>query len=403
MVETEDLMPLIAPIVWPIFSAVMALRYATQVLRMAVKTPTFSILHFVMTDETLTEPTYRKVVANFSSMRPPMAYTIIKDKKQVEHNFTSIIKARARCALPMPMEFHPIAWLNIPLNPATGAAHSLADWNSEIILRILATAIQRLGGRRRGEEPSGLRYPYVCDASRMYCDRTNPRAHPSNILQATTCWSKPDLVDFAVHKSSQRMKAKTPSVAKEPIRKTLPINTEVPNNLHSRQKEKGDSVGEEYAHGIQTFKSLFMQYDYPELAADKLPEFPQGNIIEQSSATNIAAPGSSQQETPSELPAERTEIRMEEDQKNLSIVTETPDEPMTDDNFTLSDGATPTQDEPETGISQMDAADIESELNNLLTIDDSIQYPPLVAESSINQESAMTSSVSDSQQSQNDE
>ena len=61
---------------------------------------------------------------------------------------------------------------------------------------------------------------------------------------------------------------------------------------------------------------------------------------------------------------------MEEDQENLSIATETHDEPMTDDNFTLSDGATPTQDEPETGISQMDAADIESELNNLLTIDD---------------------------------
>ena len=97
------------------------------------------------------------------------------------------------------------------------------------------------------------------------------------------------------------------------------------------------------------------------------------------------------------------ETRIEEDQKNQSIITETPDEPMTDDNFTLSDGATPTQDEPKTGISQMDAADIESELNNLLTIDDSIQYPPLVAESSINQESAMTSSVSDSQQSQNDE
>ena len=185
----------------------------------------------------------------------------------------------------MPMEFHPVAWLHIPLNPATGAAHSLADWNSEIILRILATAIQRLGGRRRGEEPSGLRYPYVCDASRMYCDRTNPRAHPSNILQATTCWSKPDLVDFAVHQTSQHMKAKTPSVAKEPNRKTLPINTEVPNNpraaleiflnLHSRQKEKGDSVGEEYARGIQTFKSLFMQHGYSELA-DKLPEFPQG-------------------------------------------------------------------------------------------------------------------------------
>ena len=50
----------------------------------------------------------------------------------------------------------------------------------------------------------------------------------------------------------------------------------------------------------------------------------------------------------------------------------------------------------------MDAADIESELNNLLTIDDSMQYPSLVGEPSTNQESATTSSVSDSQPSQND-
>ena len=94
---------------------------------------------------------------------------------------------------------------------------------------------------------------------------------------------------------------------------------------------------------------------------------------------------------------------MEEDQENLPVAIKPHDEQMTDDNFTLSDGATPVRDEPGTGISQMDAADIESDLNNLLTIDDSMQYPPLVAESSTNQESAITSSVSDSQQSQNDE
>ena len=247
-----------------------------------------------------------------------MAYTIIKNKKQVEHNFTSIIRARARCALPMPMEFHPIAWLHIPLNPATGAAHSLADWSTEVILRILATVIQRLGGRRRGESPTGLRYPYVCDASRMYCNRTNPRAHPSNILQATTCWSKPDLVDLAVHQTSQRIKAKTPSVAKEPNRKTLPISTDVPSNpraalemflnLHSKQKEREDSVGEDYARGIQTFKNLLIQYGHPELA-DKLPDFPQGKITEENNATNAAAPAAHSKQYPVGYP--RKELKLE--------------------------------------------------------------------------------------------
>ena len=157
-----------------------------------------------------------------------MAYTIIKDSRQVEHNFTSIIRAPARCALPMPMEFHPITRLHIPLDPGTGAAHSFADWNTEIVLRVLVTIIRRFGGRKRDEESSQLRYPYVCDTSRTYCDRTSPRAYPARILEATTCWSKPELVDLAVHQISQRIKAKTTLVGKEPNKKTLPISKEVP-------------------------------------------------------------------------------------------------------------------------------------------------------------------------------
>ena len=49
------------------------------------------------------------------------------------------------------------------------------------------------------------------------------------------------------------------------------------------------------------------------------------------------------------------------------------EEPMTDNNFTLSDATTPVRDEAETNISNMEAADIESELNNLLTIDEEYQ------------------------------
>ena len=79
---------------------------------------------------------------------------------------------------------------------------------------------------------------------------------------------------------------------------------------------------------------------------------------------------------------------MEDDQENPSITVGPPDEAMSDNNFTLSGAATPAQDEPDKVMSQMDAADIESELNNLLTIDDSSQYPPLVAEHSTNLEPA---------------
>ena len=47
MVETEDIIPVIAPIVWSIFGSVMARRDPTQPLRVAVSTPRcLSILHF---------------------------------------------------------------------------------------------------------------------------------------------------------------------------------------------------------------------------------------------------------------------------------------------------------------------------------------------------------------------
>ena len=84
LVETEDLIPLIAPIVWPIFGAVMALRYPTQVLRVAANAPTLSILHFVTSDGTQRGPTYQRAVSSFAFLRPLMAYTIIKNKRQVE-------------------------------------------------------------------------------------------------------------------------------------------------------------------------------------------------------------------------------------------------------------------------------------------------------------------------------
>ena len=76
---------------------------------------------------------------------------------------------------------------------------------------------------------------------------------------------------------------------------------------------------------------------------------------------------------------------------------------MTDDNFTLSDAATPVQDEPETGISHMDAADIESELNNLLTIDDASPAPSMVADPATAREPAANTSNQEQLQNQSEE
>ena len=148
LVETEYLIPLIAPIIWPIFSAFMALRYPTQALRVATNAPSLSILHFTITNGPLQGPTYASVIRNFANLRPPMAYTVFKERRQVEHNYLTLIRARARCALPLPLEFHPVAWLHVTLHPNNGAVATFINWDEPTIIRILNTIIQRLGGRK---------------------------------------------------------------------------------------------------------------------------------------------------------------------------------------------------------------------------------------------------------------
>ena len=130
------------------------------------------------------------------------------------------------------------------------------------------------------------------------------------------------------------MRTTVPSVAGELARRTLPISAEVPSNprvameiileLPSRQRERGQLVSEDYARGIQTFKSLFARYGHRELA-DSLPELPQGSVTSPTGEVNATASG---------LP-DRAETQTEGHQEYLSTDMP-PEEPMTDDNFTLS-------------------------------------------------------------------
>ena len=163
LVETEVLIPLIAPIAWPIFGSMMALRYPTQPLKIAATASVHSILHFVNFEENQQIPSFSKVVRTFGNLRPPTAYTMIKDRQQVEYNYTATIRARARCAFPLAQEFHPVEWLHMPISPKTGSVASVADWNEKELLKTLKTVIEKLGGRDHGQEPSGLRHAFVCD------------------------------------------------------------------------------------------------------------------------------------------------------------------------------------------------------------------------------------------------
>ena len=281
LVETEDLIPLIAPIIWPIFGSVMALRYPTQPLRVAASAPTLSILHFVDPEDDARPPDFHALVRNFANFRPPMAFTIIKDKKQVEYNFGALIRARARCAIPMPLELHPVEWLHAPVEPNTGALQHFTGWDEPGILRALSNAVQRLGGRRKGSTPETLQHRVVIDTSRMYNPRAEPRADTANILSKTTHWADPPIIDRLIYQEYQALKATVPKIAREPNRKPLPLSEEMPNNprmameifmtLISKQKGEGNSVYTSYLDAIETYREMFTKYGRQDLA-NQLPE-----------------------------------------------------------------------------------------------------------------------------------
>ena len=184
-----------------IFGAVMALRYPTQTLPGAANALNGSILHFVRANGSQQGPNSGTLPACgpnglYSDESPETGRTQFRDDNP------------GTCAVRSPHAQDGIAAverLPVPIDAHTGAVDSFEDWDEPVILRIPTTVVQRLGGRKQGEAPSGLHYPYVCDTSRIYCDQAEPRVNTANFLESTTCWSRPELVDLPIHQLAQRL------------------------------------------------------------------------------------------------------------------------------------------------------------------------------------------------------
>ena len=350
LVETEDLIPVIAPIVWPIIDPMMALRYPTQPLRVAASSPTLSILHFVDPQDDARPPGFQTLVRDFAKFRPPMAYTIIKDKKQVEHNFVTLIRARARCAIPT---------------------------------LYLTNAVQRLGGRRKGTTPEKLQYQNIQDTSRMYNPRTRPLDSTAVALTNITCWTNPPIVDQTIYRNYQMLNATIPKIAKEPKRKILPINTEAPSNpkmameifmkLVTNQQEENSSVCTGYLTAIETYKDTSKRYRRQDLA-NKLPEqCPVGSSTErqavgqEENSTSGSTTSVLSTITPEDTPQVITAANMDTSTNDTSQANR-----MSEDNIIVPDNnVTMPPYSPENipvFISQSEVADIESELNELPSV-----------------------------------
>ena len=110
--EVEDLIPVLAPVLTPIFGPTGILRYPTKPLRLASETPSASILTFLMN---VKRYNYQQMLERGIYLRVPRMYTTIKNEVQQDENLARKLKVRTKKACPLPREYVPVNWYTSPL------------------------------------------------------------------------------------------------------------------------------------------------------------------------------------------------------------------------------------------------------------------------------------------------
>ena len=113
LAEVEDLVPVQAPVLAPIFGAIGIARYPTKPVSLAVSVPTVYICTYL---QGVRPHTYATMLANTLSGEVAQAYTTIKTEKQLEENLMGVLRARTRKASPLPLEHSPVNWYTAPLS-----------------------------------------------------------------------------------------------------------------------------------------------------------------------------------------------------------------------------------------------------------------------------------------------
>ena len=112
LAEVEDLVPVVAPVLIPIFGPLGLLRYPTKPVSMAVQVATVSIFTYLQGSLPMD---YEQVVRETLSGEVPQVYTTIKTEQQAEEIMMGVVRARSRKATVLPREYGPVNWYNAPV------------------------------------------------------------------------------------------------------------------------------------------------------------------------------------------------------------------------------------------------------------------------------------------------
>ena len=141
LAEVEDLVPVLAPVLTPIFGPTGILRYPTKHLRLAWETPTVSILTFL---KNVKPYNYQQMLERGLFLLIPRMYTTIKNETQQDENLAGILKARTKKACPLPREYGPVNWYNSPLDH-----HGIPqrfNWSFAHLRKYVTECVQAMGG-----------------------------------------------------------------------------------------------------------------------------------------------------------------------------------------------------------------------------------------------------------------
>ena len=103
--EVEDLIPVLAPVLTPIYGAIGILRYPTNPLRPACETPSTSILTFLKNKR---PDNNQQMLERGPFMLVPKMYTTIKAEIQQDEKLMGFLLTRTKKACALPREYGPV-------------------------------------------------------------------------------------------------------------------------------------------------------------------------------------------------------------------------------------------------------------------------------------------------------
>ena len=109
----EDFVPVIAPVLIPIFGLYGIPRYPTKPVSIAAQVATVSICSYLQGSPPMG---YEFAARDLLSSEVPQAYTTIKTEQQLEENMMGVIRACTRKASILHREYNPVHWYNAPLD-----------------------------------------------------------------------------------------------------------------------------------------------------------------------------------------------------------------------------------------------------------------------------------------------